>query len=173
MAFFFTLIYESVVKFSPIVRFFERRLVAPLIAFLQQGLSPEKLSLCVALGVTLGTFPVLGSTTILCTVAAVALRLNMPAIQLINYFAYPLQLVLFIPFIRAGEFLFRQPPLPIDLVQIFSMLQADMFGAIQSLWWTNMRAIVAWSLAAPPAGFAIYFILRPIFIRLAPSRSAE
>lgn len=149
-------------------RFFERSLVTPLLNFLKQGLSPDALALSVALGLTLGIFPMLGATTLLCTAAALLLRLNMPSIQLVNYFAYPLQLALFIPFIRLGELLFRQPPVPLDLVQIFAMLQSDMLGAIRSLWWTNMRAVVVWLLTAPPLGVIVYYSLRPVFRRLAP-----
>lgn len=154
-----------------IKNFFDRALVTPLINFLKQGLSPEKLALCVAFGLALGTFPMLGSTTLLCTAAALLLRLNMPAIQLINYFTYPLQLALFIPFIRMGEFLFQQPPVPLDLVQIFEMLRTDMLGSISSLWWTNMRAIVVWFILAPPLAALSYFLLLPVFTRLAPQRA--
>ncbi|MFZ4621804.1 MAG: DUF2062 domain-containing protein [Bacteroidota bacterium] len=147
--------------------FFQRKLVAPLLNFLKQGLSPEKLALCVALGITIGTFPMLGSTTILCTTAALLLRLNVPAIQLINYFVYPFQLLLFIPFIRIGERLFGIPPVPLDIPLIFSMLQSDLFGTIQALWWTNVRGMIAWALIAIPIGVVVFVILKQVFIRLA------
>lgn len=152
-------------------RFLDRTLVTPLVNFLRQGLSPQKLALCVSLGVVLGTFPILGSTTLLCTAAAIVLRLNMPAIQLVNYFVYPLQLLLFIPFIRAGELLFDQIPIPLDLPLIFQMLESDLIGTIKFLWWTNMRAIVAWFITVPPLGFVLYHLLVPIFLRLAPIKS--
>jgi uncharacterized protein (DUF2062 family) len=87
--------------------FLYRKLVRPLVDLLRQGVSPEKIALSVALGVTLGVFPVLGSTTALCALAAFALQLNLPAIQLVNYFVYPLQIALLIPFFRLGEKLFR------------------------------------------------------------------
>jgi uncharacterized protein (DUF2062 family) len=41
--------------------FLYRKLVRPLVDLLRQGVSPEKIALSVALGVTLGVFPVLGS----------------------------------------------------------------------------------------------------------------
>ncbi|MFA6457130.1 MAG: DUF2062 domain-containing protein [Bacteroidota bacterium] len=153
---------------NSISRFFDRALLTPLINFLRQGLSAQKLALCVTLGVVLGTFPVLGTTTLLCIGAAMLFRLNMPAIQLINYFVYPFQLLLFIPFIRAGEMLFDQPPMPLDLAMIFAMLQSDVVGAIQSLWWTNVRAIVVWGITVLPAGFLLYHLLVPLFVRLEP-----
>jgi uncharacterized protein (DUF2062 family) len=153
--------------------FFHRKLAVPLLNFLKQGLSPEKLALCVALGITLGLFPMLGSTTILCTSAALLLRLNVPAIQLINYFVYPLQLILFIPFLRAGEILFGESPIPLDLTLIFSMLQADLLGTIRLLWWTNVQGMAVWAMLAAPAGIGIYFILKQVFTRLAVTMDAQ
>jgi uncharacterized protein (DUF2062 family) len=150
-------------------RFLNRVLLQPIVKFLKQGLTPDKLSLCFAMGITLGTFPVLGSTTLLCTLAVFIFRLNMPAILFVNYFVYPLQLILFIPFIRAGEFLFHQTPIPLDIVLIFSMLKEDMVGTIQSLWWTNMHAIVAWFVFALPIGVGVYYGLIPIFNRFKES----
>jgi hypothetical protein len=152
-----------------IKNFFERALVTPLLNFLKQGLSPEKLALSVALGVSLGIFPVIGSTTILCTIAALVFRVNMPAIQLINYFASPLQLIFFIPFIRFGEILFNEPPLPLDVFQIIGMLQDNVLNAINALWWTTMHAIVAWLLVGPIVALILYFILVPVFSRFVPA----
>jgi uncharacterized protein (DUF2062 family) len=62
--------------------FLYRRLVRPILELLRQGVTPGKIALSLALGVVLGVFPVLGSTTALCTLAAITLRLNLPAIQL-------------------------------------------------------------------------------------------
>src|SRR5512145_1002136 len=76
---------------------------------LTQGVTPRALALSLAVGFGLGTFPVLGATAILCAVAAAALRLNHPAIQLVNFIAYPLQLLLLVPLLRAGAALLGAP----------------------------------------------------------------
>src|SRR6202451_1966790 len=99
-----------------------RRLVRPVLDLLRQGVTPEKIALSLALGVALGVFPVLGSTTALCALAALVLRLNLPAIQIVNYFVYPLQIGLLIPFFRLGERLFRAPHLPLSVPQIYAMI---------------------------------------------------
>ncbi len=90
--------------------FLRRRIARPIVELLRQGVTPEKMALSLALGVALGVFPVLGTTTALCALAALILRLNLPAIQIINYFVYPLQIVLILPFFRADEKLFGAPP---------------------------------------------------------------
>jgi uncharacterized protein (DUF2062 family) len=61
--------------------FLHRRLIQPLIDLLRQGVTPEKLALSIVLGLILGVFPVLGSTTAL---AALVLRPNLPTIQIVN-----------------------------------------------------------------------------------------
>ena len=139
--------------------FFTRRLIRPILELLKQGATPEKIALSVALGITLGLFPALGWTTILCAIAAFALRLNLPAIQLVNYFMYPVQIALLLPFFRAGEKLFRAPHLPISAPQIFTMIKSDLWGAIVFLWATTWHAMVAWALLAPVAVAILYFAL--------------
>ncbi len=42
-------------------------------------MTPEKMALSLALGGALGVFPALGCTTLLCTLVAIVLRLNLPA----------------------------------------------------------------------------------------------
>jgi uncharacterized protein (DUF2062 family) len=136
------------------------------IAFLAQGLSPEKLALCVALGCVIGVFPALGWTTLLCALAAWTLRLNQPAIQSVNYVVYPLQFILLIPFYRMGERLFNAPKLAITGQGVKDLITSGLWNAIHVLWTTTMHAIVAWALAAPLAAGSIYLILVPLFRRV-------
>ncbi len=156
--------------------FFYRRLVRPMLDLLRQGVTPEKIALSVALGVALGVFPVLGSTTALCAVAALVLRLNLPAIQMVNYFVYPLQIALLIPFFRMGEWLFRSPHLPLSVSQIYAMMHANMWDAIRSLWTTAWHAMIAWCLLAPLFVAIVYAALAPALrrvLRRQTSRTAE
>jgi uncharacterized protein (DUF2062 family) len=152
--------------------FFSRRLVRPLLNLLRQGVNPEKIALSVALGVMLGVFPVLGATTALCALAAFAWQLNLPAIQVVNYFVYPLQIALLIPFFRLGERLFRAPHLPLSVPQIYAMIHANMGNAIRLMWTTTWHAIVVWCLVAPVCAAAIYagltLVLRRMVTRKIP-----
>ncbi len=133
-----------------------RRVVAPITALLTQGVTPEKIALSLAFGIVLGVFPVLGSTTVLCAAAALIFGLNLPAIQLVNYLIYPLQLFLLIPFIRIGEKLLGATPLQFSLAQILTMVRADLRHAVSTLWLADVHAIFAWLLIGPPAIFVLY-----------------
>jgi uncharacterized protein (DUF2062 family) len=149
--------------------FLYRRLIAPIVALLTQGITPEKIALSLAFGIVLGVFPVLGSTTILCAAAALIFRLNLPAIQLVNYLIYPLQLFFLLPFIRLGEILFRATPLQLSLAQMLAMARADLPHAVATLWLAGVHAMSAWLLIGPPAILLLYFLLSRALRRIAAS----
>jgi len=152
--------------------FLRRRIVEPIRAQLLQGVSPGRLALALALGLVVGTFPVLGTTTLLCAATAVALRLNQPAIQVANYLAYPLQLLLFIPFFQAGAALFGLPPVPFTLPQLQAELAADVGGTMLRYLTANLRAAAAWAVLAPVATLLLHLALRALLSRL-PLPAAE
>jgi uncharacterized protein (DUF2062 family) len=147
-------------------RFFYRRIGRPILGLLAEGVTPEKLALSLALGIAIGVFPALGTTTALCALAALVLRLNLPAIQIVNYFVYPAQIALLFPFFRLGEKLFGAPRLPLSAAQILAMFRANLWGATQFLWTTVWHAAIAWCLVAPPVGAILYLILVPLFQRV-------
>ena len=145
----------------------QRRLVRPIVELLTQGITPEKIALSIAFAAVLGVFPALGWTTLLCFAVAAWLRLNVPAMQLVNYLMYPAQLALLVPFIRAGEWLFRAPKLAISLQQILTMVRENVWHAVTSLWVATIHAIVVWALVAPVAVWGIYRVLAPLVRRIA------
>jgi len=146
--------------------FFYRRLVRPILDLLRQGVTPKKMALSLALGGALGVFPALGCSTLLCAIVALVLRLNLPAIQIVNYFVYPVQIAMLVPFFRLGEKLFRAAPLPFSVPQIQGMFHANAWAAIRLLWTTTWHAIVAWGLIAPVFVGLAYLILTPILRRV-------
>jgi uncharacterized protein (DUF2062 family) len=146
--------------------FWERKIVRPIIKLLKQGMTPEKIALGLALGIVLGIFPIIGMTTLLCTVAAFLFRVNLPAIQVANYLVAPLQLALLLPFYRAGEWLFHAPRLPLSVKEIAALVEKDMFGAMAFLWDTTLHAVVAWTLVAPVLVLLLYHLFKPALHKL-------
>ncbi len=145
--------------------FFRRRIARPILDLLRQGVTPEKMALSLALGAAIGVFPALGTTTALCALVAFIWRLNLPAIQIVNYFVYPVQLALIIPFFRAGEILFGAPHLPLSASQVVAMVRASFWGAIRLLWTTTWHAMIAWCLVAPVFVGMAYVLLVPTLRR--------
>ena len=142
--------------------FWRRRVIAPIVSQLRQGITPEKIALTLALGGALGVFPILGSSTALCAAAAVWLRLNQPIIQLVNYLVYPLQIVLLLPFYRAGETLFGQPHVPIlSVIDLVNRFRAGPWQFIVDYGMVGVYGITVWILLAPPVIAIAYLLLRP------------
>jgi uncharacterized protein (DUF2062 family) len=146
--------------------FFYRRMVRPILDLLRQGVTPEKIALSLALGAALGVLPALGSTTLLCAMVAIVLRLNLPAIQIVNYFIYPVQIALLVPFFRWGEKLFRAPHFPVSVAQLHALIHASAWNAAKLLWTTTWHAMVAWGLTAPAFAGLVYVIARPLLRRV-------
>jgi len=145
----------------------KRRIVLPLAELLRQGLTPESLALSLALGAAFGVFPVLGSTMLLCTFAALLLRLNPAAIQIANYAVYPLQLLLLMPFMRLGAALFGGEKLTLTTTALLDTIRNDVWLAISSYWDATLHAIGAWVVAVPLPAFAVYLVLRTLLRRSA------
>jgi uncharacterized protein (DUF2062 family) len=144
-----------------------RRLIQPLVDLLRQGITPEKVALTVALGVVLGVTPILGSTTGLCTLAAIVLRLNLPAIQLINWIVYPVQLVLIVPFLRVGASLFGDQHLPaLTVSRIVELIRTDIWRAVSMLGSATVHALAAWLLFAALVTAILYAVLVPLLKRI-------
>ncbi len=116
-------------------------------SWLCMGISPRRLALTLALGFAIGCLPLVGVTTALCALVAVALRLNLPAIQAANYAAMPLQLLLMVPFLRLGRWLFSgsaQQSLQNSLFHGFS------FETLRATGSAAGEATGAWLLVAAP-----------------------
>ena len=150
--------------------FVRRRLVDPVLELLRQGVTPEKIALSLAFGLGIGIFPVLGVSTVLCTVVAIALRLNLPAIQLVNYLASPLQLALIIPFVRVGEHLLGLQAQPLSIAEGFRIMKQGVLHAIVVLWDAIVHAALGWILIGPVLIFALYCAFRPLLVRAAKLR---
>lgn len=153
--------------------FLQRRLVAPLLALLRQGVTPEKLALSVALGASVAVIPVLGVSTILCAALALALRLNLPAIQAVNYLLTPVQLILIIPQLRFGEWLAGAARYPVTLESGLALLSQGIVNAVRVLSEAIMHATLGWLALAPFAALLVYSILRPLFRRVTAAAIPE
>jgi hypothetical protein len=141
------------------------RLVRPLLALLSQGVTPRRLAASVALGAAIGVIPVLGVSTALCAAAALALRLNMPAMQLVNYLLTPLQLLLIIPQLRFGEWLAGAEPFAVTLESGLALLADGGLPAVRVLGTAIAHAALGWLVLAPPLALLLHRLLCLVFSR--------
>ncbi len=146
-------------KPSRLKKFWQERVIAVIVGQLTQGFTPQKIALTIALGLNLGVIPLLGSTTLLCALAAFWLKLNQPVIQLVNWLVYPLQFMLLLPFVRLGEWLMRAPPVPFSIPELLHKFKESPGKFMQEFGMTGVHGIVAWLVIAPFAIALIYFLL--------------
>jgi len=105
---------------------------------------PHTIAATVALGLTLGVFPLYGAPTLLCIGAAIVFRPHVPLLQAINLAASPLQLALALPFHRIGAWLL--PNLAGTAHPKGRLLAAA------------AQMVVGWLLISVPGGAAAYVI---------------
>ncbi len=141
------------------------KLAAQIRTILTQGVTPQELALALTLGLALGITPVLGSTTLLCAAAAASLRLNLPAMQVVNWITYPLQLVLLIPFLRLGAWLFGvEFALPLE--HVVHLVTTQPWRAIVELWTATIHGLVAWAALSAVLAVPIYRVILALLGRV-------
>lgn len=134
--------------------------------WLRQGCSPRRLALTLALGFAIGCIPVLGTATALCLVVALALRLNLGAIQAANCLAMPLQMVLIVPFVRLGNWMFTPGPQRALAAETPAHLLTQ-FGSMAG------QAMAAWIVIAGPVVVLLTLCLTPVLRRVPALAVAE
>jgi hypothetical protein len=127
------------------------RTLSPVGALISSGESVSKTAWTVALGFAIGLFPLIGVTTIVCVLLAGVLRLKQASIQVGNYAALPLQIILLIPCLRLGEritgaerFVFE----PLKLLKSFPNVSETTAHAVVM---AQLHMIEGWAVMAPVA----------------------
>jgi uncharacterized protein (DUF2062 family) len=149
--------------------YLQKKVVLPLVDLLKQGLDPSKLSLALASGAVIGVFPVIGVATFVCGGVAAFFRLNHPAIQLANYIVFPMQVILFFPFMTIGEAVTGNSLDEISQTKLAETFALGFLPAIHELTQYFMLASLGWILALAPLFAVLYFSLKHLIsIRINP-----
>jgi uncharacterized protein (DUF2062 family) len=152
-------------------RTWRQRVLDLVLAQLRQGITAEKIALTLAIGLILGLFPIFGSTTALCALVGLWLRLNQPMIQFMNWVAAPLQLPGIYLFVRVGERVTRSPAVHFSIAGLVQQFRAAPLQFLQQFGMTGLRGILGWLLIAPAVAAAVYLILLHPLRRLARRRA--
>ena len=79
-----------------------------------------------------------------------------------NWAAYPAQIVLFIPFIRAGEWLSGLEPAAINPSDIASMFSDDFYASLEIYGQSLAAGFALWAITAIPLSFALSYPVRTV-----------
>ena len=88
--------------------------------------------------------------------------------QLANYAAFPLQVILFFPFLKLGETVSRISLEPLSKIQLISAFDEGIFYAIESLSNYLFVACIGWSLAVLPIYIILYFLMSSLLKKFEP-----
>jgi len=147
-----------------------RRFALPVLALLRMGASPQRLAWSIAVGLLIGINPLLGSTTLVCIAVAFLFRLNVPASQLANHLMYPLELLLLLPFLRLGTWVFHTAPVPFSPKTFYLEAKTRPLELVKELWMWEWHALLLWAAMAavlvPMTALALHPVLRRLLKRV-------
>ncbi len=149
-------------------RYVRTKIKTTIVSLLGQGITPRKIAISMTLGIVIGIFPIIGIPAIVCVIIAALYGLNHAVIQIFNWLAYPLQLILIIPFFRLGNAIFQGAPLTVTLDKMLTSYQLDFWKTIVSLWDITLHAFVAWGLVCIIMGPILYVSFLPFVKKLHP-----
>lgn len=161
---------------TPERTFWQRRVRDPLVAQLTQGITPEKLALTIAVGSALALFPILGTTTLLCFLIGLMLRLNQPIIQLLNQALWPVHVPAILGCVKLGGILFNVPHAKISIKAMNYMLWNEPRLFFERFGVTVFHTVVAWAVLAPFYIALVYYVMLPILrgvVRLKAEAAAK
>jgi len=137
----------------------------PLLRALRSGVTPRRLAWSLALGMVVGINPSVGLTTLLVVLVAWVFGLSKLASLIGTHVVAPLHLLLFIPFIELGVYLFHTGKLPMDRKQL-EHLSHHPFRMVHEIWRWEWHALIVWGVVAAIAMPLLAFYLRRVLVVL-------
>jgi uncharacterized protein (DUF2062 family) len=150
----------------------QRHVIDPIALQLTQGITPEKIALTLAVGSAFALFPILGTTTILCLIVGILLRLNQPMIQIVNALCTPLHLPVIYAMVKLGSRIFGEPYSHVGIRMMNHMLWDDPRDFFERFGVTALHAIAAWAIIAPFWIVVIYLFALPVLSEVNRRRAA-
>jgi uncharacterized protein (DUF2062 family) len=138
----------------------------PILALLRMGATPQRLAWSIAAGLMIGINPLIGTTTVLCLAVAFLFRLNPVASQVANHAMFPMELMLVIPFIRLGAFVFHTPAMPLSPGLFLLAVRRTPVALTRALWQWEWHAFLVWAVIALLAVPLVALALTPVLERM-------
>ncbi|MBP6759763.1 MAG: DUF2062 domain-containing protein [Flavobacterium sp.] len=125
----------------------------------KQGLTPKEISKSIIVSGLISTIPILGVSTFIITTISLKSKLNLPIMIALSYLMWPIQILLIIPFIRVGEFIFSVPQNHHTVEEIISSFQNSFFQTLGQLSFELLCGLGGWLLTATPVAFGVYLLV--------------
>lgn len=145
-----------------------------LINVFKQGLTPKQLALSLTVSIVVSLFPIFGITTVILTLLALKLKLNLPIMIIISYAIEPLKALLIIPFIKIGGSIFGTEHKLLDLMSIKeSFKENSILETVGTLSFELLCGFAGWFSTVLPLSIPLYFLLKFILTLVMKKKTAE
>jgi hypothetical protein len=134
---------------------------------LTQGISPQKISIAMVIGFTAGTFPIMGTHTILAIGLAFIFRLNQLAVYLGSWVSAPFYFLMLLPSLRIGEYLFKAEEMHMETLvenlKLLAKFDSQFFDILLVYGKSMIHLMVGWAPLVLALSIPVYFISFFIF----------
>lgn len=134
-----------------------------IIALFKQGLTPIEITQSIIVSALISIIPILGFTTLLLTFLSFKRKLNLPIMFAVSGLLWPVQILMLVPFINIGEFIFSVPITNHSAQEIITSFQNSFFGTLSRLSFELLCGFGGWFLTAVPLASVIYYIFIAVF----------
>jgi len=137
-----------------------RKVKETVVSALKQGWSLREVCWSTAWGVTVGIFPIYGVTTAALGLMGVVWKLNHAVMQAFNYLVSPLKFALILPYIRLGEWMFRETdPFSLSVPEFARRFRDAPMETLGEFAMTFVHAISGWAVTLPIWLVAVYGVM--------------
>ncbi len=127
-------------------------------ALFKQGLTPIELTQSIIISSLISIIPILGLTTLLLTALSIKRNLNLPIMIAQSFIMWPVQIVMIVPFINIGEFIFSIPKTNHSAQEIIASFQNSFFATLSHLSFELLCGFGGWLLTAVPFSIVLYLV---------------
>ncbi|MBX7226040.1 MAG: DUF2062 domain-containing protein [Chitinophagales bacterium] len=135
--------------------------------FFSMGLTPKSIARSASIAAIYSIIPIFGISKIMTTLTGIKFKYNLPLMYTVGYIFYPLQFILFIPFLRLGEWILQVEDSSLVMSEFKVMVQEDLFHALWTFSAAFKYAMVGWGVLFFPAlillNGILLFILNKIY----------
>lgn len=133
-------------------------LIAKTKMLFKQGLTPKELSQSIIVSALISIIPILGVSTFMISTIGIKYKLNLAIMIALSYLMWPVQILMLIPFIRIGQFIFGVPSNHHTIDEILTSFQHGFLATLSQLSVELLCGFGGWVLTAIPTAFGLYLI---------------
>ena len=141
-----------------------------------QDASSDMLTWSIIVGVVGGIFPIPLVASLMTTLMGLVFNVNFPIVMAVNYLATPLEYLLFMPFVQAGDLikkgvyhLMKKEFEAVEQTKFFDFgdgYLSGLWNGIQTSTGVLTWACLAWMVLTPIPAVILYHALKPAFVKL-------